>query len=614
MSKSGRLKLKLRDSVVLRSFRILPKSDRRKYFAVIGFQIFLSFLDLLGVAIFGIIGALAVTGVESHTPGNRVSTVIRILRLDNFSFQMQIALLAVMATLVLISRTAFSILITRRVFFFLSRRGAHISASLLSTLLVQPLTKIYSRSNQETVYALTTGVNAITLGVLGTTVTLIADGSLLLILLTGLFIVDPVIAITTIIFFGSLGFILYRLMNVRAHQLGFLSSDLSVLSNERILEALSSYRELVVRNRRTFYVSEIGKLRMRLADVVAEVQFMPNVSKYVVESGIVLGGLLVAGVEFVFLDARHAVGTLSIFLAAGTRIAPAIMRLQQSLIQIKNGVGTAMPTLILIESFDGQIEDECLAVELDTVHLGFEARLELKNVFLSYPNNDDATLKNMNLEVKNGEFIALVGPSGAGKTSLADSLLGVLAIDSGEIHISGRAPLAAIAAWPGAMAYVPQDIMISNGTIRENVALGFPIETASEELIWEALEISQLTGVVRSMPEGLDTRVGERGMKLSGGQRQRLGIARAMFTNPKLIVLDEATSSLDGQTEADISDAIANLQGSVTVIMIAHRLSTVRNADQVIYMDKGRIIAQGTFEEVRRAVPDFDAQAKLMGL
>ena len=614
MSKSGRLKLKLRDSVVLRSFRILPKSDRRKYFAVIGFQIFLSFLDLLGVAIFGIIGALAVTGVESHTPGNRVSTVIRILRLDNFSFQMQIALLAVMATLVLISRTAFSILITRRVFFFLSRRGAHISASLLSTLLVQPLTKIYSRSNQETVYALTTGVNAITLGVLGTTVTLIADGSLLLILLTGLFIVDPVVAITTIIFFGSLGFILYRLMNVRAHQLGFLSSDLSVLSNERILEALSSYRELVVRNRRTFYVSEIGKLRMRLADVVAELQFMPNVSKYVVESGIVLGGLLVAGVEFVFLDARHAVGTLSIFLAAGTRIAPAIMRLQQSLIQIKNGVGTAMPTLILIESFDGQIEDECLAVELDTVHLGFEARLELKNVFLSYPNNDDATLKNINLEVKNGEFIALVGPSGAGKTSLADSLLGVLAIDSGEIHISGRAPLAAIAAWPGAMAYVPQDIMISNGTIRENVALGFPIETASEELIWEALEISQLTGVVRSMPEGLDTRVGERGMKLSGGQRQRLGIARAMFTNPKLIVLDEATSSLDGQTESDISQAIQGLKGSVTVVMIAHRLATVLNADQVIYMDKGRIIAQGSFDEVRRAVPDFDAQAKLMGL
>ena len=519
-----------------------------------------------------------------------------------------------MATLVLISRTAFSILITRRVFFFLSRRGAHISASLLSTLLVQPLTKIYSRSNQETVYALTTGVNAITLGVLGTTVTLIADGSLLLILLTGLFIVDPVVAITTIIFFGSLGFILYRLMNVRAHQLGFLSSDLSVLSNERILEALSSYRELVVRNRRTFYVSEIGKLRMRLADVVAELQFMPNVSKYVVESGIVLGGLLVAGVEFVFLDARHAVGTLSIFLAAGTRIAPAIMRLQQSLIQIKNGVGTAMPTLILIESFDGQIEDECLAVELDTVHLGFEARLELKNVFLSYPNNDDATLKNINLEVKNGEFIALVGPSGAGKTSLADSLLGVLAIDSGEIHISGRAPLAAIAAWPGAMAYVPQDIMISNGTIRENVALGFPIETASEELIWEALEISQLTGVVRSMPEGLDTRVGERGMKLSGGQRQRLGIARAMFTNPKLIVLDEATSSLDGQTESDISQAIQGLKGSVTVVMIAHRLATVLNADQVIYMDKGRIIAQGTFEEVRRAVPDFDAQAKLMGL
>jgi ABC-type multidrug transport system fused ATPase/permease subunit len=225
-----------------------------------------------------------------------------------------------------------------------------------------------------------------------------------------------------------------------------------------------------------------------------------------------------------------------------------------------------------------------------------------------------SALENISLAVQEGEALAIVGSSGAGKTSLVDVLLGVLPSDSGKVFIAGKPPLEAIATWPGAISYVPQDVTISNGTIRENVGLGYPIEVATDELVWTALEVAQLSDFVRKLPQGLDTPVGERGAKISGGQRQRLGIARAMFTRPKLLVLDEATSSLDGQTEADISDAIQGLKGMVTVVMIAHRLSTVRNADQVVFMEKGKILARGTFEEVRSAVPDFDSQAKLMGL
>jgi ABC-type multidrug transport system fused ATPase/permease subunit len=190
----------------------------------------------------------------------------------------------------------------------------------------------------------------------------------------------------------------------------------------------------------------------------------------------------------------------------------------------------------------------------------------------------------------------------------------VLQPDYGNILVSDKSPLDAISEWPGAMAYVPQDVMIARGSIRENVALGFPVELASDELVWRAIRDAQLEDFVKSLPEGLDTEVGQRGTRISGGQRQRLGIARAMFTRPKLLVLDEATSSLDGQTEADISSAIQNLHGSVTIIMIAHRLSTVLHADQVVYMAEGKIIFRGTFNEVRAAVPDFDRQAELMGL
>jgi ABC-type multidrug transport system fused ATPase/permease subunit len=223
-------------------------------------------------------------------------------------------------------------------------------------------------------------------------------------------------------------------------------------------------------------------------------------------------------------------------------------------------------------------------------------------------------LLDVNVSIESGESLAIVGPSGAGKTTFVDVLLGVLKPSSGDVRISDLEPLAAISRWPGAISYVPQDVVISNGTIRENIAMGFPIEVASDELVWDALEIAQLTEFVKSLPLGLDTPVGERGTKISGGQRQRLGIARAMFTKPKLLVLDEATSSLDGQTEADISDAIQRLKGMVTVVLIAHRLSTVRNASLVVYMTNGEIVARGTFEEVRKAVPDFDHQAQLMGL
>jgi ABC-type multidrug transport system fused ATPase/permease subunit len=174
--------------------------------------------------------------------------------------------------------------------------------------------------------------------------------------------------------------------------------------------------------------------------------------------------------------------------------------------------------------------------------------------------------------------------------------------------------LEAIAKWPGAISYVPQDVMVVNGSIRENVALGYPLEAARDELVNSALSIASLSDFVANLPEGLDTNLGERGGKISGGQRQRIGIARALFTKPKLLVLDEATSALDGDTEESISSDIQKLKGSTTVVLIAHRLSTVRDADLVLYMDKGEIVARGTFEEVRNAVPDFDRQAKLMGL
>jgi ABC-type multidrug transport system fused ATPase/permease subunit len=313
-------------------------------------------------------------------------------------------------------------------------------------------------------------------------------------------------------------------------------------------------------------------------------------------------------------DAAHAVATLTIFIAAGSRIAPAVLRLQQGSLAIKGSLSSAKPTLDLIEA----LEDVNLSAKSDVApdfdHIEFVPSVEMTDLFFRYPNTEAAALDGQSYSIKAGSSVAIVGSTGAGKTTAVDVLLGILKPERGSVSISGQKPEDAIVKWPGAISYVPQDVVISNGTIRDNVGLGFNPRYIDEELVWDAIIAAQLDSYVNSLPLGLDTQVGERVTRMSGGQRQRLGIARALFTKPKLLVLDEATSALDGETEAAISQAIQNLRGNVTVIMIAHRLSTVRNADSVIYMDKGKVIAIGTFEEVRAKVPDFDRQAKLMGL
>ena len=598
---------------IYRILYLINKRDRFLLGVQALIQVLLNIFDLIGVALIGIVGALSVNGISSQAPGTRVSSFLRIIKLENFTLQQQVGILGTLAVLLLVTKTFVSLLLMKKTLYFLTRKSAEVSKLSVQKLLNLPLLEIQKFSIQDVIYNVTTGVNSLMISTLGLSFALVADFSLFFILLCAMVVINPAIAITAGLFFSVIVVTLYRLMHKKAEELGRIDRVYTIDENEKLLEVLSSYRESTIKNRRPYYASYIGDIQEKKSRAQADQTLMPNISKYVVESSLLLGTLLITAFQFVIQDAIHAIATLSIFMAAGSRLAPAALRIQQGMIQIKSRIIPGTHTLNFLKYIESYPVVASNLVEFNSHHKGFEPIVKVKDICLKYESSG-FSLNHITLEINEGESVAIVGASGSGKTTLVDLILGLITPDSGEIKISGEAPGNAIQKWDGAIAYVPQDVLVINKTVRENLTLGYDTNSVPDELINFALDTASLNDFVRSLPKGINTEVGERGASISGGQRQRLGIARALITNPLLLVLDEATSALDGETELRIAESINKLKGKCTVIMIAHRLSSIRNADKVIYMDSGRIKAIGTFAEVRNQVPDFDKQAGIMGL
>lgn len=608
---------KLRDSI-RKASRLFSKIELRKISQVTAAQIFLNLLDLIGVAIIGLLGGLIVNGIQSRSPGSRTAQFLEFARLNNFTFQTQIAILGSIASVVLLSKTLISMFLNRKILRYLSFRSSTISGKIIAAVLKRDLIWINSHTSQEILFGVTTGVSVITMGIVGASIALVADLTLLILMSIGLFLVDPIIAFATGVLFGAIGFLLIYFLQFKARKLGLENSFQQMKSNNDILEVLGTYREAIVRNRRDYYAKHLVDGRIKLASNSADLAFLPSIGKYVIEVAVVVGTVVLCAFQFLQYDSVRAIATLSVFMAAGSRIAPAVLRVQQGLIQMGAALSSAEPTFKLISELgDKQIFTTPVDIipdsEVDVLHTGFIPIVQITGLSFAYPTKDKNALTDISLSVDPGDVIALVGPSGAGKTTLADLILGVFAPTSGSVTISNTEPLSAIRTWPGSIGYVPQETVIGQGTIAQNVALGYIVE-GNEELVIDALKKAQLWDFVNELGEGIHTRVGEGGNRLSGGQRQRLGIARALFTKPKIIVLDEATSSLDAQTEFDLSESINTLKGEVTTFIVAHRLSTVRKADKVVYLDKGFVLAIGTFDEVKNSVPNFRIQANLMGI
>ena len=593
---------------------LLEKKDRFKLFLVLIVNTVLAFLDLFGVALIGVTSAILVRGLQGLTAGDQVSRFLEILNLDRLPQRNLLILLGGTAIFFFIMKTILSVYFLRRTLRYMSIRNAQISSSLVSKMLNRPVEKIFSKSIQRQIYNVTVGVERLVGGAVTSLVVIASDLVLLLVILIGLMLVDPVTSVGTFFVFTGIGFLLYFLLHKRVAMLNSRSTYESIYFNQKISEGINSFRDLFIKGGREFYVNEIRKTKMKLADYDAEIKFIPSISKYTIEVSVILGIAVVAGIQFYLFDSNRAIAVISIFLAASTRIAPAIIRLQQNVIAVKSSLSAAKPTFDLIDELNGVQELEKIETLITTNHKDFSPRVNLKNLKFTYADAINDTIQDISLEISEGKFIAFVGPSGGGKSTLVDLILGLLAPFSGSISISGLTPVDAIKKWPGSIGYVPQDVFIENSTVKENICLGFNPELVPDDLVWQALDLADLSEFVKGLEGQLCYRISDAGKNLSGGQRQRLGIARALLTKPKIVIFDEATSALDAETENRVSESILKLTGECTVIFIAHRLSVVRSADMIYYIDKGKIINQGTFEELRSINADFNNQANFMGI
>jgi ABC-type multidrug transport system fused ATPase/permease subunit len=591
---------------------VLNRRDKFKLTALLISQLLLSFLDLAGIAVFGLLGALAVNGVSYKVPGSRLLMLLKFLNIDTYDFRLQAAILGLLATGLLVVRTILAIYFTRKTLGFLGRKSANITKNLFLSSMNKDYLAIKSLTTSEWVVGLTKGVNSITLRIIGGLVTMIADGFLLFLILLGLVVYNYQIALMTLFMFSSVGISMYILIKNRAHHSGKLEQELDIQLSQRITESILAYREIYLRNDQDYYANYISKLRNNQVVSQTVSSFFPLLSRYVFEAILVVGTLLVGATQFLLFDAVHAVATISIFMAASSRIAPAVMRIQQSAIVLKASQGSSEITLRLLREAGKEVNNE--GQETGQQVTDFQGDVRISNLEFSYPDRESVSLNNFNLYINPGELIAFVGPTGSGKSTLVDLILGVLTPLAGKVEISKSPPRLAVVNWPGMISYVPQKVAVFNSSLRENITLGSSSKNCSDEDIWHALEMAELSNFVKQLPGQLEYQISDMGLNLSGGQVQRLGIARALISKPKLLILDEATSSLDGETEAAIARSINRLSGDVTVILVAHRLSTIRNAGRVVYLDHGRILSDGSIAKVRKDVPAFDAQCKEMGI
>lgn len=576
--------------------RLLPEESKRWLIWAAAGSFLIAVMDMAGVA-----ATLPLMLVATAAPGSdRVLTALNGIGIDDTGHA--IVALAVFVGTIFILKSFTAIAIRWWQLGKQNRLQALAGVGLLQLYSASPYEVHRTRDTADVQRQINFSLKQVFTGVLGGYLTLSVDGLTILLTVCVLTVVSPVGMLTAAVVFGTTIVGTQLFARKRARRTGVLLSEQSMVSWASLLPLIEGFREVRLTESRGRFLAGYHDANMKSAKASRNLAVITELPKYALEISLILGIGAIAGVVSLVGDPSQTVAVLGVFAAAAGRITPTLNRLAFTFVQLRSaGVSVevleeALETLPASASVPSDSEDESAQLTGDIV---------LRDVGYHYPDADDWSVRHVDFTVPFGHSVAIAGSSGAGKSTLLDLILGLFTPLEGSITVNGTSIHARPHAWMRSIGVVSQDVYLVNGTVRANVAFGVPDDEIDPERMRRAISDAQLDDLIAELPQGLDTRLGERGVRISGGQRQRIGIARALYRQPKILILDEATSALDNKTEHRITQTVEALAGKLTIVIVAHRLSTIRHVDKLIYMSDGTITAEGTFAEVAADNEEF---------
>ncbi len=469
---------------------------------------------------------------------------------------------------------------------FIGRCRFSLQSDLIDSYMEKPYSFFLDASTGEIVRIISNDTMN-TFNLMSNTLVFYSEIIVFAILAVTVFVMSPVMAL------GISGMLLAELLIITLlirpymRRFGEAQRQNQKAANKWVLQSINGIKSIKVSDKTNFFKEKYKKHAGNVVEYERRAAVLNAMPRSVIEAMTVSGVLIMMLIMLSLgADGSELVPQLGAFVVAAVRLLPGANRISLATNGIANVEGALDSILSVLEKGENKPGN----AEKDESDITFDREMRLEDVSFSYERGNTKILDCADLVIEPGQSVGIIGTSGGGKTTTVDIILGLLKPQNGKVTSDGRDINRSLHAWRAHLAYVPQSIFLTDDTVRNNVAFGVPAEEISDELVWEALREASLYDFVKSLPEGLDTGVGEAGVKLSGGQKQRIGIARALYDDPEIIVFDEATSALDGETEADIMESIDSLKGKKTLIIIAHRLSTTENCDVIYRLENGKLV------------------------
>ncbi len=586
---------------IRRAWSLVEPQTRKRLRAVALFGVAISFLDTAALLlVYGLITILS--NAHGETAGV-TGWLTRLLGIDHSSqYKRALVLLSITAVL-FVGRSLLSILNQWLVLGAIQRGQVGLLGRLLIGHALSPHLLRIERNSSEMLRTLSFSIDQVTFGVVGATVYIVSNLAIALAVAAALFLSSPLVALTVTVYFTLLSVGWTRSVRGAFRRRGESVQELQEERYRLLMQGFASAKELQLRGRALFYAETAIAATRKINSAMRGVGVLSGSIGTMLQTALVTGTVLVVVVAGATGGEASMLPAVGLVMAAAFRLLPAL----NQLISLSNTIQYNLPSIGLLE---GELESferagVPTAAQLSAPRIPLRRELRLDGVSFRYPTRERPALEDVDLVVRPGEAVGIIGSTGAGKSTLLDIVLGILDPDTGEILLDGEPVRTLRQGWQLSIGYVPQDVYLVDDTLRANVALGWRGDDIDDEAVLEAIRLAELDEVVANLPDGLETMLGERGIRLSGGQRQRVGIARALYTRPSVLVLDEATSNLDHATEARIVETLGRLAGGVTMVIVAHRISTVSRCDRILCLEAGREKKTGTFDEVAAAAPEL---------